>query len=65
MVRAIAPTYLIKQVLPESLRHRHTQAVGRHCGRSLVEAHLAALISSSMVSVQVQVQARSERAKVM
>ncbi|HBR63063.1 MAG TPA: hypothetical protein DEA94_11325 [Rhodobacteraceae bacterium] len=65
MVRAIAPTYLIKQVLPESLRHRHTQAVGRHCGRSPVEAHLAALISSSMVSVQVQVQARSERAKVM
>ena len=63
MVRAIAPTYLIKQILPESLRHRHTQAVGRRSGRSPVEAHLAALISSSMVSVQVQ--ARSERAKVM
>ena len=65
MVRAIAPTYLIKQVLPESLRHRHTQAVGRHSGRSPVEAHLAALILSSMVSVQAQAQARSERAKVM
>ncbi|MDA9947899.1 hypothetical protein N9C16_00495 [Paracoccaceae bacterium] len=50
--RAIVSAYPIKQILPESLRHRHTQAVGRHSGRSRVAAYLAGVISPFRAAAQ-------------